>query len=104
MQARGFSLEEEALTPTGQFHAWSSAAGQPDHNPSRNSSERAFVGTAEGFRRPVRVARDISGAFPQMVNAPYTPVALHCCHMLLLIPVDQPEFSLLLRICPLEDV
>ncbi len=66
-------MEEEALTPTGQYYTWSSGAGQPNRNTNRNSSKRALVGTAEGFRRPVRAARDISGAFPQMVNAPRNP-------------------------------
>ena len=69
MQTRGFSLDKEAATPTGAYYAWGSTAGQPSHTPHINSSERSFVGTAEGFRRPVLAGRGASGAFSQLVRA-----------------------------------
>ena len=80
MQTMTAGLDEEALTPPGPDCAWQSAAGQPHHMPSIDSSTRSHVGPAQGFRRPGPAGRIAHGAFPvtQMVPRSAQTLQLLC--------------------------
>jgi len=78
VQTRGFTHDDEAFTPPQSAYAQHSAEGQLQYMPNMNSSDRAYVGTADGFRRLVAAARGAPGPYsaPQLVNSPHPPQSL----------------------------